>query len=117
MGEGQGSVSRRAWPVLLAVAAGLAALTAGEWACRPATPASPYAGSASCRSCHAANYAAWSRSHHAHAQDPPETLASAFATTPGGRTEGRPAVTAPGEDGRPRVHRVDALIGVDPLVQ
>ena len=83
------------------------------------TDLSRYAGSARCASCHPAEHAAWQGSHHARAQvaaSAPE-IAGAFALAPGAREQGRPAVRAEGADGRSQAHRVEAAIGVSPLVQ
>lgn len=88
-----------------------------------------YAGSESCRECHAEAFAQWQTSNHALAERPvsaamdqkafvPEhTFAHGTQTTQVGRDHGEFEVTSLGLSGRMEEHRVDRVIGNDPLRQ
>jgi tetratricopeptide (TPR) repeat protein len=106
--------------VLVAAASACVAVAAAFLLPRPtaAPPVQGYAGSAACASCHPAEYAAWRESHHARAQEPPDRAgtARAFDHAPGARADGAAWVESDGPDGR-RARRVEAAIGVSPLVQ
>jgi len=98
--------------------------------CRPASsPPNGYVGPGSCRECHADAYALWTKSHHGLAERPlrPELDQAAFVppraflhgsqTTKVEATNGSYFITSLGLSGRPETHRVERVLGSDPLRQ
>ena len=104
------------------------------WGCKPyeatvKAEASAYAGSASCRECHAEAYDRWSKSNHGLAERPVEagrdqaafvparTFQHGSQTTAVALTNGNFIITSKDLSGQMAAHRVDRVIGNDPLQQ